>query len=243
MFRIKKTPNTVSNVQAIVDLIAKKARSLSPEEALKFLFEIDNKLYIIQGEESVRYGNGVHTKHKHINYHKFFQDNIGKGQNVLDIGSSNGELTFDIAKKANPGKVIGIEIVPSKVKVANKKFKLDNLEYIVGDATDSDVLPENIKVHVITLSNVLEHIEFRVEFLTKLRKKYNPEKFLIRVPSFQRDWRVPLKKELGMDYRLDDTHYIEYTKETFEKEIKDSGLLVKDIEYKWGEIWAVIVNS
>jgi hypothetical protein len=62
------------------------------------------------------------------------------------------------------------------------------------------------------------------------------------VPLFERDWRVPLKQELGIDYRLDPTHCTEYTLESFASEMKDAGLKVTYQEVRWGEIWAEAVS-
>ena len=69
---------------------------------------------------------------------------------------------------------------------------------------------------------------------------YNPQKILLRVPIFERDWRVPLKEELGVDYRLDQTHFIEYRQDEFWKEIKEAGFEVDHFVVKWGEIWAEV---
>ena len=44
-----------------------------------------------------------------------------------------------------------------------------------------------------------------------------------------RSWLPLYKKSLGLEYRLDWGHFIEYTLETFQNEIKDSGL--KSISY------------
>ena len=76
------------------------------------------------------------------------------------------------------------------------------------------------------LSNVLEHINERVPFKYKIKPKF----FIIRVPAFDRDWRIPLKKELGVEWKLDNTHYIEYTKETLLNELLRSNIDI--IDYK-----------
>ena len=67
-----------------------------------------------------------------------------------------------------------------------------------------------------------------------------PAHILIRVPLFERDWRVPLKQELGVEWRLDPTHEIEYTIESFAEEIAEAGLTVSLQEIRWGEIWAEV---
>ena len=56
-------------------------------------------------------------------------------------------------------------------------------------------------------------------------------------------WRVPLKEELGIDYRLDPTHRIEYTVEGFAEEIETAGLKIAYQEIRWGEIWAEVVGD
>ena len=58
----------------------------SPGEALKFLFEMENRLYSFEGKAACAYGGGIHTKHKHLKYHDFFIKNIKAGESVLDIG-------------------------------------------------------------------------------------------------------------------------------------------------------------
>ena len=44
------------------------------------------------------------------------------------------------------------------------------------------------------------------------------------MPLYELDWRVPLMEGLGVDYRLDFTHCIEYTQELFAEEIEQAGL-------------------
>jgi hypothetical protein len=53
-----------------------------------------------------------------------------------------------------------------------------------------------------------------------------------------RDWKVPLREELGLFHFSDPTHFTEYTRESFEQEVADAGLVVKEIVINWGEIWA-----
>jgi hypothetical protein len=71
-----------------------------------------------------------------------------------------------------------------------------------------------------------------------VQAKLTPSRWLIRVPLFERHWSVPLKQELGIDYRLDPTHQIEYTQESFAAEMRQTGLEIVHQEVRWGEIWA-----
>ena len=219
-------------------LIEQKCKTISPFDSLHFLFDIENKLYQLEGRESIRYGDGIHTKHKHIKYHDFFIRNISEGSRILDVGCGYGALAYDIALKVSGSIIYGIDINQENIDIAKKRFSRENINFVLGDALSD--LPDK-KFDVIMLSNVLEYIEHRVDFFKKLKNKYKPKKFLIRVPIFERDWRVPLKEELCIDYRLDPTHFIEYKQEEFWKEIKDAGLNIKHYQIKLGEIWAEIV--
>ncbi len=217
--------------------LEKRILKMKADEALKFLFDVDNRLYIMEGKASVRYGHGIHTKHKHLKYHQFFIENIQENNNILDIGCGNGLLDFKIVDNIKNVKIVGIDIDSCNIEYARQNCDHKNIKYIHGDALR--YLPDG-KYNIIILSNILEHIEKRVEFLNKIRQKYNPEKILIRVPSFDRDWRVPLKKELGIDYRLDNTHYIEYLHDEFIQEIKKAKLNIASEKHNWGEIWSVL---
>jgi hypothetical protein len=90
---------------------------------------------------------------------------------------------------------------------------------------------------VAILSNVLEHLPDRPVFLRRLAGVTQVPRFLIRVPLFERDWRVPLKQELGVEWRLDNSHETEYTLESYCKEMAAAGLHIVHQEVRWGEIW------
>ena len=218
----------------INELVRGHVASLSPEEALKFLFRLDHCNYMLEGAKSVEYGGGEHTKHRHMKYHDFFTDRITPSETVMDIGCGIGALAKSIAEKSGAS-VIGVDINEDNINKAGDCYSHPKVKYLVGDATEK--LPID-KCTVVVLSNVLEHIEKRIEFLGKIIRNINPDRILIRVPLFERDWRVPLKKELGVEWRLDMTHETEYTIESFEREMADSQLSILHREVRWGEIWA-----
>lgn len=214
-----------------------RTESLPPAEALRFLFELDADLYPLQGWTSVAYGGGLHTKHRHTRYHDFFVNRIHKGEHVLDVGCGVGALSYDIAEKAGAF-VVGIDLSAENIAMASDRHSHPNATYHVGDVVN---YAPNGPFDTIVLSNVLEHLEKRPEFLRSMMGATRPSRVLLRVPVFERDWRVPLKKELGIDYRLDPTHQTEYTLESFAAEMKQSGLMITHQEVRWGEIWAEAV--
>ncbi len=222
----------------IKKIISYRVNTLPADEALRFLFRLDNHLYTLEGIKAVEYGGGIHTKHRHTRYHDFFVNRIGKNERVLDIGCGNGALSKDIAEKAG-AYVVGIDINANNIFLAQKHNAHAKVEYRVGDALKD--LPE-CSFDVIILSNILEHLPNRVEFLRRIQSAINPSRILIRVPLYERDWRIPLKDELGVEYRLDPTHFVEYTVEGFTKEMEQAGLRIAYQEIRWGEIWAKAVK-
>jgi SAM-dependent methyltransferase len=223
--------------ELLMRLITLSAQKASPTKTLLFLFELENQLYQLEGQASADYGNGIHTKHRHTSYHHFFINNLKPGERVLDIGCGNGFMSYDMVTQVPEVKVVGIELSIENIKFAREHYQHPNLSFIHGDALKE--LPNEI-FDVVTLSNVLEHIEQRVEFLKKIVQQIVPKRLIIRVPLFERDWRVPLKKELGIDYRLDATHFIEYTQEKYFEELRQAGLKATQVEFRWGEIWSVV---
>lgn len=213
---------------------------------------LHNLAYRLSGKFGHRLEGGPHPKHRLMQYHQFFVDNISVNDKVLDIGCGRGELTYKVAKKAK--KVVGIDIKERNINVAKEKYSADNLEYVVGDATDGggpishiitadgrDRTSNMTNFDVIILSNVLEHIDERVEFLNKI-KKLAP-KMLIRVPMMNRDWITLYKKELGVRWKSDVSHYIEYTMEIFREEIEKAGLKIDNFSVQFGEIWATVLSE
>lgn len=205
--------------------------------ALKIILRIHSFSYNLAGRLSQRLEkDGLHPKHRIMNYHKFFVDNVSENDIVLDIGCGNGALTYDVARKAK--KVVGIDLNKQNISIAKRNYSSENIEYVCGNALTD--LP-NERFDVIILSNVLEHIDKRVEFLISAKKLTS--KFLIRVPMLNRSWIDVYKKELGLEYRLDKTHFIEYTFEGFREELGKAGLSVLDYSIQFGEIWAVVGDN
>jgi SAM-dependent methyltransferase len=211
-----------------------RVHSLRGTAAARFILELDALLYPLTGWGAVQHGEGVHPKHRLTNYHGFFVDRLSEGDWVLDVGCGNGCLALDMAQLSG-ARVTGVDISSGSIAEARATRQTPRVDYVCGDVTES--VPEG-SYTVAVLSNVLEHIEDRPGLLRSLRDNTAIQRFLIRVPCFERDWRVPVKKELGIDYRLDSTHFIEHTLEEFLEETGEAGLKVIDVTLKWGEIWA-----
>ena len=227
-------------LESLVQLLAlERAKALPADEALRFLFRLDAAFYSLEGLKAVEYDKGIHTKHRHTGYHDFFVKRVRSDERVLDVGCGIGSLAHDMADKAHAS-VFGIDLSPENIAQAEKRYGHPRVEYEVGDALQ---LVSDRPFDVIVLSNLLEHLAERSAFLAQLRELARPSRFLIRVPLFERDWRVPLKRELGVEWRLDPTHETEYSLESFAAELSAGGLEITHQEVRWGEIWAEAIPA
>ena len=223
-------------------LLIIESRGKNSKAGLKRVFKIKDKLEWIINERAIKYGNGIHPKHYVTDYHKFFLDRISNGETVLDVGCGNGTVSIDIASQRPKSKVIGVDINAKNIEKANKLKKdtlLNNLIFINGDICDQ----KEINCDVVILSNIIEHISERTLFLNKIINRTSAKLFLIRVPLFERDWQIPLRKEIGIYYYSDPDHKIEHSLEEFKNEISLSNLKIKEVFTIWGEIWASFEND
>ncbi|MGH3016782.1 MAG: class I SAM-dependent methyltransferase [Gaiellaceae bacterium] len=185
-------------------------------------------------QAAIRYDDGVHAKHRLTRYHEFFVERVRPGERVLDIGSGKGELAHDLVVHAR-ATVVGIDSSPYHLEFARSHFAGAGLEFQPGDVLEE--LPDG-HFDVVVLSNVLEHIEPRVELLRRIVASARPSRLLFRVPVLARDWTVPLRQEVGLPYYSDPDHSTEYDPEGFRAELGEAGLRVTELVVTWGEIWA-----
>jgi 2-polyprenyl-3-methyl-5-hydroxy-6-metoxy-1,4-benzoquinol methylase len=222
-------------VEFITLFIILDSRGVDKKDGLRRLFKIHDRLEWVTNERALAYGCGEHPKHWLIQYHNFFIEHINDGESVLDVGCGYGAVSRSIAFARPNSQVTGIDWNSERLTQAKESTIPQNLSFIEGDACSLD---KNLKVDVVVLSNVLEHITERVEFLIDLQKSTNASRYLIRVPLFERDWKMGLRESLGVDFRSDEDHKIEHKLNEFLDEIAKAGLLLNDFQTLWGEIWA-----
>ncbi len=206
------------------------------------LFELKKNLEWVINERSIAYDKGIHPKHRLTNYHNFFIDRINDGEVVLDVGCGQAIVAASIANVRKNCLIFGIDINKDNIRKGENLIiskKLKNVKLICGDINDQ----KELRVDKIILSNVLEHIDNRIEFIENLKLITKAKYFLIRVPLFERDWQIPLMRELGIEYFSDNDHKIEHSIAEFKKEISDSKLIIKEMQTLWGEIWVSCINE
>ena len=220
----------------IFALLVFESRTGTPREALQRLFPIADDLDLVIDERATSLGGGEHPKHRLTRYHDYFIGHIGDGDRVLDIGCGRGFVARAIATARPSAKVVGIDNDAGHIAAASAAANPPNLSFVAADATQR--LPEGT-FDVVVLSNVLEHLQERPDFLRKIVAATDAHAVLIRVPLFERDWRLPMRRELGIGYFSDPTHFIEHTLDEFATEIAEAGLTLVEQRLAWGEIWAL----
>ncbi|MER3410567.1 MAG: hypothetical protein C4306_10885, partial [Thermoleophilia bacterium] len=202
--------------------------------AMRRLLEVYGDALAATDRGAIDYDGGVHVKHRLTRYHDFFVERIRPDERVLDVGCHKGELAYDVAERAG-ATVVALDLSPWALDVARRRFAHPRVTYVEADALS--YRPEQ-PVDTVILSNVLEHIGPRVELLRRLREQAGATRLLIRVPLLERDWTVPLRRELGLPYFSDPTHEIEYDPELLRRELEAAGWRMGEPVIAWGEIWA-----
>ena len=200
---------------------------------IKIILIFHNFLYKVISKLAIKENRGIHPKHELMKYADFFLKNIDTGDAILDIGCGNGMIEKTIAKEA--GHIIAIDINCSLIEKNRRINSFPNVDYICVDIFEYD----GGNFDVVILSNLLEHLDRRKELLLYLHK--TSSRLLIRVPLIDRDWLTLYKRKMGIDYRLDRTHRIEYTLNEFKEETFASGWNMIDYSIKFGELYAILV--
>lgn len=221
--------------QILTGLLVLESRAPEPGNGLRRLFAVRDALDLVINERAMALGNGVHPKHRLNPYHQFFIDRVDARERVLDVGCGIGMVARSIARARPQATVVGIDYDDGRLSQARAADNPGNLNFVLGDATQA--VPGG-GFDVVVLSNVLEHIVERPALVRAVAAATGAKRFLIRVPHFERDWQMPMRRELGVNYYSDPDHKIEHTTAEFRAEMAEAGLAVTELQTPWGEIWA-----
>ena len=202
-------------------------------KAMRELLEIYADAYAGMDRGAVAYGEGEHPKHRLTRYHDFFVERISPPERVLDVGCGIGSVAYDIAERSG-AMVVGIDVSPWSLDLARVRFAHPRVTYVQENVLTYE---PDTPFDVAVLSNVLEHLGPRIELLRALHERAGASRLLVRVPSLDRDWTVPLREELGLPHFSDPEHELEYTPRVLRAELEESGWRMGEPTLAWGEIW------
>lgn len=114
------------------------------------------------------------TMFEHLHRYAIAKD-ICQGKKVLDIASGEGYGSAFIAMTAS--QVVGVDIDQFAIEDAFEKYKMPNLEFKHGSATDIPV--ENNSVDVVISFETLEHHDMHDEMMLEVKRVLNPQGMLV----------------------------------------------------------------
>jgi ubiquinone/menaquinone biosynthesis C-methylase UbiE len=91
---------------------------------------------------------------------------IVKGKTVLDIASGSGYGTKMLAEDAEF--VYGVDVNETAINYSNKKYKSNNIKYLVGDGVSIPL--EDKSVDVVVTFETIEHIKDYKKFLVEVKR-------------------------------------------------------------------------
>lgn len=223
-------------VRAFGDAVGGFWKRLPAREGSRFLMGLDDALYRLHGHAAIADGGGLHPKHRLTRYHDFFCERLSADERVLDLGCGVGALACAMAQRAG-ARVKGIDLNEQSIERARARAHEIGVTHLVRFLRADITTIDGEACDTVVLSNVIEHLRDRAALLARWRETTGCRRFLIRVPMLERDWRVPWKRELGVEWRLDETHETEYVEGELRGELREAGLRAVGWITRWGEFW------
>lgn len=104
---------------------------------------------------------------------------------LIDVGCGPGILTRMIAKELPDTSIIGVDISPDMVRLANKSNKSDQVRFVQGDVRDSLVIAEH-PVDAIVSRRMIHRLEGLVDVLSRMILSVEPAGGAVLNYSFRR---------------------------------------------------------
>jgi SAM-dependent methyltransferase len=103
----------------------------------------------------------------------FLLPHLRPGMSLLDVGCGPGNITADLADRAAPGQVVGIDLPPDVIANAATEHVRPNLAFQVADVYALDVPDDSYDV--VFAHQVLQHLGDPVAALREMRRVVKPD--------------------------------------------------------------------
>lgn len=106
---------------------------------------------------------------------RFFLRHLMPGTRLLDIGCGPGTITVDLAQVVAPGEVVGVDLEPSQIELAQARAAAEQIQNVRFQAADIYSLPfDNDSFNAIFLHGVLEHLTDPIRALHEVQRVLKP---------------------------------------------------------------------
>jgi len=112
---------------------------------------------------------------RHLAAYKFIAKYIKAETKILDAGCGEGYGSDFLSTKCR--KIVGVDIAIETIENARRRYRQDNLEFLVTNSTNL-CFPDNI-FDVVCSFQVIEHIEDYQRYLGELKRVLVPHGFII----------------------------------------------------------------
>lgn len=218
--------------QALDVMVAEKP----PHKALRRLLRIENHLNRLLNSTDNTNGEPASARYRLTRLYDFFISQITGDDHVLVIRNGVNSLGRDIARWTGARITSLVENENLAKQMRNRLFH-PRLTCTGGPI--ENLLQDSFTV--VVLSNVLEILPGRLDYLRTIIGTIRPSRILINAHLQTRSWLVPLKREIGVEWRVDANHNIEYTWDSFKEEMTEAGLTISGSEIRYGQIFAELI--
>jgi ubiquinone/menaquinone biosynthesis C-methylase UbiE len=124
---------------------------------------------------------------------EFFLAHLRPGMRVLDCGCGPGSITVGLAEHVAPGEVIGIDIDPTHIALAQTRAADAGLSNVRFETADMYTLPfANAAFDAVFCHAVLAHLRHPSQALSEIRRVLQPEGVVGTRGSISRGCSLPL---------------------------------------------------
>lgn len=169
----------------------------------------------------------------HIGRYKFVAQFINPGMNILDIACGIGYGNYLIASSLRQVNVLGVDIEARAIDYANKHYKCDNNNFVVGDASQIN-FTENSFDAVVSFETI-EHLHEPKLLIENVRKVLkNDGLFIVSSPN---------QTTLPFDKTKFPFHEQHFSSDELSKLLLDSGFEIVDVYSQPGKESEEVVKN
>jgi len=160
---------------------------------------------------------------------EFLRENITTGAKVLDLGCSTGHWSF-LAEEMG-AQVVGIDLNPQAIESAKSVKSSANF----FNVSVEEFISENSDLFDLAiLTHIIEHLDSPEKILSLL--KHRVQTLIIEVPDIESSALNFARIKLNLPYYSDADHVREYSLETLELLLSQTGWRVKECIKRGGTI-------